>query len=83
MAAGRLRLGFGAWWYLCVVRSVFIIGVHAAALDFPLAVFVAAMLVIFPGPFLLFARHLGQLKRRSLLEDGALVSEHGGLVQKR
>jgi hypothetical protein len=150
--AGRLRLGFGAWWYLCVVRPVFTFfllhwvwrlgivsvvfwriahldlqlvpthpdragglgflgripliyspvvlalsaviaahwahqilyhGAHVTAFNLPLAVFVAAMLVIFLGPFLFFAPHLGQLKRRSLLEYGALVGEHGRLVQKR
>jgi hypothetical protein len=58
-------------------------GAHVTAFNLPLAVFVAAMVVIFLGPFLLFTPQLGQLKRRSLLEYGALVGEHGRLVQKR
>jgi hypothetical protein len=56
-------------------------GAHVTSLHLPLALFVAAMLVIFLGPFLLFAPQLGRLKRRSLLEYGALVGEHGWLVQ--
>jgi hypothetical protein len=46
-------------------------------------VFVAALLVIFLGPFLLFSPPLRRLKRRSLLTYGALASEYGWLVQKR
>jgi hypothetical protein len=149
---GLLRLGFGGWWFLVVVRPVFaffllywvwrlciaavvswriahldlrlvpthpdgagglgfleqvplafspiilaqsaVIASHWAhqilyhqadvnALTLPLGVFVAALLVIFLGPFLLFSRPLRQLKRRSLLAYGALVGEHGWLVQKR
>jgi hypothetical protein len=149
---GRLRLGFGGWWFLFVVRPVFtffllhwvwrlciaavlswriahldlrlvpthpdgagglgfleqapwacspivlalsaVIASHWAhqilyhqadidALTLPLGVFVAVMLVIFLGPFLLFSAPLRQLKRRSLLTYGALVGEHGRLVQKR
>jgi hypothetical protein len=149
---GRLRLGFGGWWFLVVVRPVFtffllhwlwrlciaavlswrvahldlrlvpthpdqtgglgfleqaplafspivlalssVIASHSAhqilyhqadidALTLPLGVFVAVMLVIFLGLFLLFSRPLRQLKRRSLLAYGALVGEHGWLVQKR
>jgi hypothetical protein len=55
--------------------------IHAFTL--PLGVFVAVLLVIFLGPFLLFSAPLRQLKRRSLLAYGALVGEHGWLVQKR
>src|SRR5215510_9466914 len=54
-----------------------------SALNLPLGIFVAALLVIFLGPFLLFSRPLRQLKRRSLLAYGTLVGEHGWLVQKR
>ena len=53
------------------------------ALTFPLGVFVAALLVIFLGPFLLYSAPLRRLKRRSLLAYGALVGEHGWLVQRR
>jgi hypothetical protein len=56
---------------------------RVASLKLPLGVFVAVMLAIFLGPFLLFSAPLRQLKRRSLLEYGALVGEHGWLVQKR
>jgi hypothetical protein len=147
-----LRLGFGGWWYLLVVRPVFtffllhwlwrlcivavvswriahldlrlvpthpdrvgglgfleqaplafspiilalsaVLASHWAhqilyhqadinALTLPLGVFVAALLAIFLGPFLLFSAPLRQLKRRSLLAYGALVGEHGWLVQRR
>jgi hypothetical protein len=150
--ASRLRLGFGGWWFLFVVRPVltfFLLywvwrlvvatvlfwrvshldlhlvpthpdragglgflgrvpfafspvvlamsaviashwahqilyhGAHVIDFKLPLAVFVAVMLVMFLGPFLLFAPQLGRLKRRSLLEYGALVGEHGRLVQQR
>jgi hypothetical protein len=53
------------------------------AFKLPLGIFVAALLVIFLGPFLLFSTPLRQLKRRSLLAYGALVGQHGWLVQKR
>jgi hypothetical protein len=53
------------------------------ALILPLGVFVAAVLVIFLGPFLLFTPPLRRLKRRSLLTYGALAGEYGWLVQKR
>jgi hypothetical protein len=53
------------------------------ALIFPLGVFVAAVLVIFLGPFLLFSPLLRQLKRQSLLTYGALAGEYGWAVQKR
>ena len=150
--AGRLRLGFGGWWFVFVVRPVFTFfllywvwrlvvatvffwrvahldlrlvpthpdragglgflgrvpfafspvvlamsaviashwahqilyhGAHVTDFKLPLAVFVAVMLVMFLGPFLLFAPQLVRLKRRSLLEYGALVGEHGRLVQRR
>jgi hypothetical protein len=149
---GRLRLGFGGWWYLVVVRPVFtffllhwvwrlfivavvswriahlelrlvpthpdgagglgfleqaplafspiilalsaVLASHWAhqilyhqadihALTLPLGVFVAVLLVIFLGPFLLFSAPLRRLKRRSLLAYGALVGQHGWLVQQR
>jgi hypothetical protein len=48
---------------------------HVTSLQLPLAVFVAALLVLFLGPFLLFSPQLRTLKRRSLLEYGALVGE--------
>jgi len=149
---GRLRLGFGGWWFVFVVRPVFTFfllywvwrlvvatvffwriahldlrlvpthpdragglgflgrvpfafslvvlamsaviashwahqilyhGAHVTDFKLPLALFVAVMLVMFLGPFLLFTPLLGQLKRRSLLEYGALVGEHGRLVQRR
>jgi hypothetical protein len=55
----------------------------ADALILPLGVFVAAVLVIFLGPFLLFSPLLRQLKRQSLFTYGALAGEYGWLVQKR
>ena len=58
-------------------------GAHVTSFKLPLALFVAVIVVIFLGPFLLFAPPLGRLKRRSLLEYGALVGEHGRLVQRR
>jgi hypothetical protein len=58
-------------------------GAHITDFKLSLAVFVAVLLVMFFGPFLLFAPQLGRLKRRSLLEYGALVGEHGRLVQRR
>jgi hypothetical protein len=56
---------------------------HVASLKLPVGVFVAAILVISLGPLLLFSSPLRRLKRRSLLEYGALVGEHGWLVQRR
>jgi hypothetical protein len=58
-------------------------GAHVTAFTLPLALLVATMLATFLGPFLLFTPPLGRLKRRSLLEYGALVGEHGRLVRKR
>ena len=58
-------------------------GAHVTAFTLPLALFLVTMLVIFLGPFLLFAPSLGRLKRRSLLEYGTLVGEHGRLVRER
>jgi hypothetical protein len=150
--ADLLRLGFGGWWFLVVVRPVFaffllhwvwrlcivavvswriahldlrlvpthpdrvgglgfleqaplafspivlalsaVLASHWAhqilyhqadisALKLPLGVFVAVLLVIFLGPFLLYSAPLRQLKRRSLLAYGALVGTHGWLVHKR
>jgi hypothetical protein len=149
---GRLRLGFGGWWFLFVVRPVFSFlllhwvwrlvvatmlfwrvahldlrlvpthpdragglgflsrapfafspvvlamsaviashwahqilyhGAHVTDFKLPLGLFTAVRLVMFLGPFFLFAPPLGQLKRRSLLAYGALVGEHGRLVQRR
>jgi hypothetical protein len=57
--------------------------VDVAALKLPLGVFMAALVVIFLGPYLLYSAPLRQLKRRSLLAYGALVGEHGWLVQRR
>jgi len=49
----------------------------------PLALFVAAMLVLYLGPLALFFGRLLRLKRESLLEYGALVGRHGRLVRRR
>jgi hypothetical protein len=54
-----------------------------ASLKLPLGVFVAALLVIFLGPLLLFSPPLRRLKRRSLLAYGAFVGGHGRLVRRR
>jgi hypothetical protein len=58
-------------------------GAHVTSFQLPMGLFLAVMLVIFLGPFLLFSPQLGKLKRRSLLEYGALVGEHDRLVYKR
>jgi hypothetical protein len=58
-------------------------GAHVLSFKFPLALFVAVMIIIFLGPFLVFSPSLGRLKRRSLLEYGALIGEHGRLVHER
>jgi hypothetical protein len=53
-------------------------GAHVLSFKLPLALFVAVMVVIFLGPFLVFAPPLGRLKRRSLLEYGALSASTAG-----
>ncbi|HEY6639417.1 MAG TPA: hypothetical protein VIY67_01660 [Nitrospiraceae bacterium] len=150
--AGNLHLGFGGWWYLFVMRPVFIwlllawvwrlvvclvllwrvsrLNLHlvpthpdrAGGLGFlediplifspvifassavlasrwghdvfyhdvdvysfaiPLGVYVAAMLILFLGPLVVFAPILRRLKRQGLLEYGTLVGQHGRLVRRR
>jgi hypothetical protein len=150
--AGNLHLGFGGWWYLFVMRPVFIwlllawvwrlvvclvllwrvsrLNLHlvpthpdrAGGLGFlediplifspvifassavlasrwghdvfyhdvdvysfaiPLGVYVAAMLILFLGPLVVFAPILRRLKRQGLLEYGTLVGQHGRLVKRR
>jgi hypothetical protein len=56
---------------------------HVTDLQLPVAMFVAIMLVIGVGPLLFFGAPLRRLKRRGLLEYGALVGQHGWLVQQR
>lgn len=57
--------------------------VHVQALRLPMIGFGVLVLVIFLSPLLVWARPLGALKRRALLEYGALVGRHGRLVRRR
>jgi hypothetical protein len=57
--------------------------VHVAALRLPMIGFGVLVLVIFLSPLLVWARPLGAVKRRALLEYGALVGRHGRLVRRR
>jgi hypothetical protein len=150
--AGNARFGFGGWWFLFVVRPLFILLLlawvwrlvvcavllwrisrlplqlvpthpdRAGGLGFledmslifspvvlamsaviasrwghevlyhdvdvysfmiPLALFVVAMLVLYLGPLASFISGLLDLKRRGLLDYGALVGRHGRLVRRR
>jgi len=49
----------------------------------PLGVYVVAMVMLFLGPLVVFMPILHRFKRRSLLEYGALVGQHGRLVRRR
>jgi hypothetical protein len=57
--------------------------VHVAALRLPMIGLGVLVLVIFLSPLLVWARPLGAVKRRALLEYGALVGRHGRLVRRR
>jgi hypothetical protein len=57
--------------------------VDVYSLTIPLALFVAAMLMLYLGPLALAFRGLLKFKRQSLLEYGALVGRHGRLVKGR
>lgn len=58
-------------------------GVAVQSLFASMAALVAISLVLFLAPLLLFARTLGPVKRRALLDYGALVGEHGRRVRRR
>ena len=57
--------------------------VHVASLRMPMIAFGVMALLIFLAPLLPWQRPLAAAKRRAELEYGALVAEHGRLVQKR
>lgn len=58
-------------------------GVHVQSLRLPMLGFGLLVLVIFLSPLLVWARPLGAIKRRALLDYGVLVGRHGRLVRRR
>jgi hypothetical protein len=58
-------------------------GAQSTSFNILLAVFVAIVLVLFLSPLAFFSRSLRRLKQHSLLDYGALVGQHGRLVQRR
>jgi hypothetical protein len=57
--------------------------VHVASLRLPMIAFVVVALLLFLTPLLPWMRVLAAAKRNALLEYGALVGRHGGLVRRR
>ena len=57
--------------------------VHVAALRMPMIAFLVVVTLLFLAPLLPWQRALASAKRRSELEYGALVAEHGRLVRQR
>jgi hypothetical protein len=64
-------------------HEVFYHDVDVYSFAIPLGVYVAAMVIMFLGPLVVFTPILQRFKRRSLLEYGALVGQHGRLVKRR
>lgn len=64
-------------------HDVFYHDVDVYSFAIPLGVYVAAMVMMFLGPLVVFAPILRRLKRQGLLEYGALVGQHGRLVKRR
>jgi|SRR5688572_22031214 len=64
-------------------HEVFYHDVDVYSFAIPLGVYVAAMVIMFLGPLVVFMPILRRFKRRSLLEYGALVGQHGRLVKRR
>jgi hypothetical protein len=58
-------------------------GAQSTSFNILLTVFVAMMFVLFLSPLTFFSRGLRRLKQHSLLDYGALVGQHGRLVQRR
>jgi hypothetical protein len=58
-------------------------GVHVDNLYLPMGVYAAIVIVVFLAPLLPFSGPLRRLKRRALLEYGALVGGQGRLVDRR
>lgn len=64
-------------------HEVFYHDVDVYSFAIPLGVYVATMVILFLGPLVVFTPMLHRFKRRSLLEYGALVGQHGRLVRRR
>lgn len=58
-------------------------GAHVKSYATLAAVFAGTLLIVCLAPLLLFAPRLAQVRRRALLDYGALVGEHGRLVHRR
>jgi len=58
-------------------------GLKLAELKAPFAVFVVVWCLIVLSPLLMFVPRILAMKREALLEYGALLSQHGRLVQRR
>jgi hypothetical protein len=58
-------------------------GAHVGTYKPLMITFVAAMMILFAGPLLLFSGSLRAMKRRSLLEYGGLVGSQGRLVHQK
>ena len=64
-------------------HEVFYHDVDVYSFAIPLGVYVAIIVILFLGPLVVFTPILHRFKRRSLLEYGALVGQHGRLVKRR
>lgn len=58
-------------------------GVHVDSLYLPVGIYVVIVILVFLSPLLLFSGPLRRLKRRALLQYGALVGRQGQLVDRR
>ncbi len=64
-------------------HEVFYHDVDVYSFAIPLGVYVATIGILFLGPLVVFTPILHRFKRRSLLEYGELVGQHGRLVKRR
>jgi hypothetical protein len=58
-------------------------GIDVETFAMPVVLYVSTMMVLTLGPLVPFIGQLRHLKQRSLREYGALVGQHGRLVQRR
>jgi hypothetical protein len=64
-------------------HSVLYHGVHVESLRMPMALYVAIALLLCLSPLLALAGRLRRLRRKALLDYGALAGRHGRLVDRR
>jgi hypothetical protein len=58
-------------------------GVHVLSLKLPVAVYLIVLVLLCLVPLLVFVPRLAAAKKQAMLDYGALVGEHGRLVQRR